>query len=142
LDGAPTFRRTRTVRAEDCDQLGHVNNAVWVRFVVELADAHSRAVGLDWKAYGRLGGMFIVRRHEIDYRAPALPGESLVEETWLEAMAGARSVRRARFTRESDGALLVEATTQWAFVDTKTHRPRRILPEVLAAFRPTTGDGL
>ena len=39
------FERTRVVSAEDLDQLGHVNNVVWLRFVVELAEAHARASG-------------------------------------------------------------------------------------------------
>ena len=48
-----------------------------------------------------------MRRHEIDYHRPALPGEEIVEETWVERMTGAKSERRSRFTRASDGAPLV-----------------------------------
>jgi acyl-CoA thioester hydrolase len=131
---AAIFRRTRGVIAADVDQLGHVNNAVWVRFVVELADAHSRALGLDWAAYRRIGGMWIVRRHEIDYLAPAVVDEELVESTYVSEMRGARSVRHAQFHRASDGLLLVSALTQWAWVDTRTQRPKRIAPEVLERF--------
>ena len=133
------FRRERTVRDEDVDQLGHVNNAVWVQFVVELADAHSTANGLGWKVYRELGGMWIVRRHEIDYIQPATLGEQLVEETWIVSIRGARCERRCRFTRASDGAVVLRSVTQWAFVDTKTHRPRRVLPQVSGAFTPTEG---
>ena len=132
----PVFRRERTVKPEDLDALGHVNNAVWVRFIVELADAHSSSLGLDWKAYRRLGGMWIVRRHEIDYLVSATCDERVVEETWIQAMRGARSERRARFTRQRDGVVLLQSLTQWAFVDTRSQRPRRIAPEVLAAFTP------
>ena len=128
------FRRTRRVRDEDPDALGHVNNVAWVRFVVELAAAHSRAVGLDWAAYRRIGGLWIVRRHEIDYARAALPREEISEETWGELARGARSVRRSRFLRSEGGELLVEASTHWAFVDTKTQRPKRIHPEVIDRF--------
>lgn len=128
------FRRTRRVRDEDTDALGHVNNVAWVRFVVELADAHSRAVGLDRAAYQRIGGMWIVRRHEIDYARAAIPSEEISEETWVELARGARSVRRSRFLRSEGGELLVEASTHWAFVDTKTQRPKRIHPEVIDRF--------
>ncbi len=128
------FRRTRRVRDEDTDALGHVNNVAWVRFVVELADAHSRAVGLDWAAYRRIGGMWIVRRHEIDYARAATPGEEITEETWVEFLRGARSLRRSRFVRSEGGEILVEASTEWAFVDTKTQRPKRVHPEVVQRF--------
>jgi acyl-CoA thioester hydrolase len=130
----PVFRRSRTVVTEDIDALGHVNNTVWVRFIVELADAHSRAQGFDWKRVRSLGGLWIVRRHEIDYDLPALPGEDLVEETWVESMRGARSVRRARFTRARDATVLVRSRTDWAFVDWETHRPRRIPKAILEGF--------
>jgi acyl-CoA thioester hydrolase len=135
------FRRTRVVRQEDADALGHVNNVAWVRFVVELADAHSRAVGLGRSTYGKLGGLWIVRRHEIEYARAALPGEEIVEETWLERMKGARSIRRSLFTRAEDGATLVEATTHWAWVDSRTQRPKRIDPEVLDRFRASGAAG-
>jgi acyl-CoA thioester hydrolase len=128
------FRRLRTVRAEDLDRLGHVNNVVWVRFVVELAFAHSAALGWDLGDYERLGAWWIVRRHEIDYLAPALPGEEIEERTAVVSMRGARSLRRSAFLRPGDGTLLVSARTEWAFVDAATQRPRRIDPAVLASF--------
>lgn len=128
------FRRLRRIGAEDVDAYGHVNNVAWVRFVVELAEAASRAAGFGAAAYRALGGVWIVRRHEIDYHRPALPGETVIEETWVESMRGAASVRRSRFLRASDGAILVEARTRWAFVDARTHRPRRIPRALLEGF--------
>lgn len=132
------FRRTRVVQSEDIDALGHVNNVRWLQFVVELADAHSSSRGLDWRAYQKIGGMWIVRRHEIDYARSAVPGDAIDESTWIASMRGARCLRRARFTRGGD--LLVDARTDWAFVDTKTQRPKRIAPEVLSRFTPMGED--
>ena len=128
------FRRTRKVLAKHIDQLGHVNNAVWLRFVVGLANAHSVALGFDFERLRAQGGLWIVRRHEIDYDAPAFEGDELLEETWLEHMKGARSVRACRFTRPRDGELLLRARTTWAYCDFTSHRPRRIPAEILAAF--------
>ena len=128
------FRRTRSVREKDIDLLGHVNNAVWLHFVVRLAEAHSASYGFDFETVRGLGGLWIVRRHEIDYLLPALRDDELIEETWVSRLRGARSVRHSRFTRTRDGAELVRAVTQWAFVDSKTLRPARIRPEILRAF--------
>jgi acyl-CoA thioester hydrolase len=133
------YRRTRVVQAGDLDGLGHVNNTVWVRFIVELAEAHSRAAGFDFRATRELGGLWIVRRHEIDYHASAGEGETLVEQTWVSRRRGARSIRHSRFTRRESGDLLVSATTHWAYVDPATQRPRRMHPEVLAAFAESEG---
>ena len=38
------FTRTITAAAEDIDELGHVNNAVWVRWIQDIAVAHWDAV--------------------------------------------------------------------------------------------------
>lgn len=141
LDPETVFTRIRHIGPEDCDELGHVNNAVWVRFVAEVAQAHSEALGLDLAAYQRIGGLWIVRRHEIDYHQPAVPGDEVVEETWVADMQGARSTRRARFSRADDGTLLLASATRWAFVDATTGRPRRIPAELLERFPGAPADG-
>ena len=38
------FAATFTARPEDIDELGHVNNAVWVRWIQDVAIAHWLAV--------------------------------------------------------------------------------------------------
>ena len=126
------FRRTRVIASADIDELGHVNNVRWLQFVAELATAHAALHGGDLASLRAQGALWIVRRHELDYNRPALPGEEIIEETWVEKMTGAKSERHSRFTRASDGALLVSAVTIWAYVDAKTLRPRRI-PEALRA---------
>jgi acyl-CoA thioester hydrolase len=134
--GSEVFRRTRTVVPGDCDALDHVNNAVWVRFVVELANAHSVALGLDLEALRALGGVWVVQRHEIDFHQPASVGDEILEETWVSELRGARCLRHARLRGAGDGRPLLSATTRWAFVDAESGRPRRIPPEVMGRFTP------
>ncbi len=126
------FARERTVRAEDTDQFGHVNNLVWLRFTLELATAHSDAVGWDAARYREAGVVWIVHRHEIDYLRPALPGERLLEETWIETMRGARCLRAYRFSGAE--TLRVEARTTWVLTRGASGRACRITPELLEAF--------
>ena len=134
MHASTVFRRDRTIGEREIDELGHVNNVVWVRLVMELAGAHSQSVGLSFAAYREIGGIFVVRRHELDYLLPAFPGDDVYGETWVAELRGARSIRHSRFTRNRDGARLLESVTQWAFVDLTTQRPRRIPPRVLEAF--------
>jgi len=131
----PVFKRTRVVVPGDCDELGHVNNVRWLAFVGELAGAHALRHGSDNETLREQGALWIVRRHEIDYHRSALPGEAIVEETWVETISGARSVRHSRFTRAESGELLVSAITTWAYVDAKTQRPRRIPADMIERFR-------
>ena len=131
----PVFERSRTVTDADTDLLGHVNNAVWVAWVIDLADAHASAVGLDYEATRRLGGVWVVRRHVLDYHRSAYPGDRLQERTWVSEMRGARCERHSRFLTE-DGDLAFAADTRWAFLAPDSLRPLRVPATVEARFDP------
>ncbi|HEX8382617.1 MAG TPA: acyl-CoA thioesterase [Sphingomonas sp.] len=126
-----TFRRVFTAAPEDIDELGHVNNAVWVRWVQEIAVAHWEAVA---PPEHRLAYVWVVVRHEIDYRGNVAVGERVTGETWVpDPPRGARFDRRVRFAG-ADGRVKVEAVTSWALLDRATGRLLRIRPEVAAPF--------
>ena len=59
------------VLAEDIDELGHANNAVYVSWLERCAWRHSQRLGLDLAEYRRLDRAMAVLRHEIDYLAAA-----------------------------------------------------------------------
>jgi acyl-CoA thioester hydrolase len=96
--------------------------------------AHSVAVGWDHPAYKRLGAIFVVRKHEVEYLAPCFAGEKLRASTWVDRFELASSVRATTITRVTDDKLLCRASTLWVFVPYDGGRPRRIPPEVRDAF--------
>ena len=114
------------VQSADIDSLRHVSNQVYLRWVLEAALAHSTALGFDEAAYVARGQAWVVRRHEIDYLAPALEGERLLVETRIATMAAASSVRRTQVLRAADRALLCRASTDWVYLDLARGRPARI----------------
>ena len=118
----------------DVDELGHVSNVAFVRWVQEVAKAHSETVGWDVDAYRRLGAVFVVRRHEIDYLAPAFEGDRITIVTWIESWSAATSIRCTRVVRDSDQRELARAATTWALVSVESGRPRRIPREIVDAF--------
>lgn len=125
--------------ADDIDDLQHVSNLSYLRWVQDVAVAHSERVGWDYEAYQRLGAVFVVRRHEIDYLAPAFEGEELELVTWIESLKAASSVRRTRIERVADAREVVRASTLWAMVAADTGRPTRIAQEIRDAF-PIRGE--
>jgi acyl-CoA thioester hydrolase len=137
----PVFRRTRVVRERDCDQLGHVNNLSWVRWVVEVAEAHSAALGFPFETMRARGGVWVVRHQDLHYLRGAHPGDEIRETTWVSTMRAATSTRHARF-HAADGTLLFAANTLWAFVDVARLRPRRVLPDVVARFDLVAPDAV
>jgi acyl-CoA thioester hydrolase len=135
----PIFRRERRVASRDTDLLGHVNNLVWVRYVVELAAAHADALGVGFEATRQLGGIWIVRRHDVTYHGNVAGGATIRESTWISSLRGALSLRHARFEADG-GTLLVEAKTEWAYVDATTLRPRRVPAALRARFDPVPAE--
>ena len=127
-----TFTRTFIAAPEHIDELGHVNNTVWVQWIQDMATAHWDAVA---RPEDREAFFWVVVRHEIDYRGNVSQGESVTAETWIEGPPqGAKSLRRVEFNGAS-GKRLVSAATTWAMLDRATGRLARVRPEVLEPFR-------
>jgi acyl-CoA thioester hydrolase len=125
------FELRITAREADIDELGHVNNAAWVRWIQDVATAHWRAVS---RAEHVEAYVWVVIRHEIDYLRAVLPGETVIARTWVgEAPKGARFDRHVEFLGE-DGKPRVRARTTWAILDKASGRPLRVPPEVAAPF--------
>jgi len=125
------FVLTKTAIEADIDELGHVNNAVWVKWIQDIAVAHWDAVA---SAEQRAAYIWVVTRHEIDYRGNVSAGETVTGETWVpEPPRGARFDRHVRFTG-TDGKVKVEAVTTWALLDRATGRLLRVRPELAAPF--------
>lgn len=134
MERTPTFRLRLGVEDADIDSLGHASNIAYVRWIQDAAMGHSAAVGLDLKAYQRLGAVFVIARHEIDYLRPALRGDALEARTWISSVMAAKCLRSTELARVADGALLARSIATWGFIELATGRPRRIPEDVRAAF--------
>jgi acyl-CoA thioester hydrolase len=114
------------VTGDDIDDIGHVNNVVYVRWVQEVAAAHwehAAPVSLKVKY------AWVVLRHEIDYKSPAFLKDEITGFTWVGEHHGARFDRFVRI--QCENKVLAEAKTSWCLLDAKTFRPIRIPGEIL-----------
>lgn len=113
------------------DGLGHVNNVAYLQWILAIAENHwtqkaSEAI--------RKEVYWVVLNHFISYKNPAFEGELLVLSTWVENFEGVKSERHTEIKRKSDDKLIVKAKTLWCLVDANRLRPKRITPEIEAAF--------
>ena len=129
---ADRFRFPITAQPADIDELGHVSNLVYVRWVLETAMAHSIAVGWGHAEYLASGTVWVVRRHEIDYVMPVTEGQELVSETWVDVWKGASCIRRTELLRGS--VVVARAATTWAFMAISSGKPQRIPDDMKARF--------
>ena len=128
------FAHTFTIPDSAMDGNGHVNNLEYLRWMQEVAMAHSDAQGWDLARYAESGTSWVVRSHAIEYLRPAFAGEALTVLTWIEGFEEQESLRHYLFWRDRDRKVLAKARTLWVFVDATTGRARSILAEFQSAF--------
>jgi acyl-CoA thioester hydrolase len=136
MNDRPVFELPLAPTVADIDELGHVNNAVYVRWIQDVATAHWRAAARpdDVETY-----VWVVTRHEIDYRRATRPGERLTARTWVGEPQGARFDRFVEIVGD-DGTVRVAARTVWALVELASMRPIRVPREVAAPFLGTAAE--
>lgn len=135
---------TRRALPEHIDGYGHVNNAVYVRWLDECAWSHSSALGLPPQVCSELGRGMAVWRTQINYLSAAFEGEDVEVGTWLLRNDGRLRIdRRFQMRRRSDGEALLRALIHYVSIDLTTGRAVRmpaafiecyaVLPTVAAA---------
>ena len=117
------------VTSEDVDRNGHVNNVVYIQWMQDAAIAHARVSGCT-KASQAIGATWVVRTHHIEYLLPLFAGDKVTVLTWPANFQRVRSMRKYKFVRVQDGAVIARAETDWVFVNAKTGRPQSIPQEV------------
>ena len=133
------FELTLTIEPADIDFLGHVNNVTYLRWVQEAATAHWTAVAPP-EDQAKL--LWVVLRHEIDYKRPALPGDALIGRTWVGTATRLRFERFTEILRARDRTLLASARTLWCPIDAQTMRPTAVSPAIRAHFSAATDSAL
>lgn len=118
---SPRFATHFKVRHYEMDALGHVNNAVYLHYLEQAAYEHSAAAGFSDERTRELGGIWIVRRHEIEYLRPATAGDVLQVVTWAVAFKGARAAGRAASRWNCTPP---SSARRWAMARIRDHAPR------------------
>ena len=125
------FEMTVSVLPDDIDEQNHVNNTVYLRWVQDVATAH-------WRAVASLAAQeniaWVVLRHEVDYKAPAILDDEIVLRTWVGKATRLTFERFTEIRRNRDGWLLSKARTLWCPINAHTGRPMRVSAEVRAQF--------
>ena len=133
IEMEPIYQVELTVPAAAVDRNGHANNVAYVQWMQDAAIDHATAAGCTALTHD-LGASWVVRTHRIEYLAPAFAGDAVAVATWVADFGRVRSLRRYKFVRTTDQAVLAHGETDWVFVDAATGRPRTIPDEIRNAF--------
>jgi len=119
------------VEPADIDPLGHVNNVVYLRWVQDAAVAHWRAAA---SAEDQEALLWVVVRHEIDYKRPAFLDDEILARTWVGTATQRAFDRHTELLRRKDMRVLAQVRTVWCPIDAKTGKPTDVSDEVRARF--------
>ena len=125
------YRHPITIAPSDIDHMGHVNNAVYLRWVQEAVMRYWEAVA---PADAVARHLWVALKHEIFYRRPAFLDDGVVAEVLAERVHGARTFFSTIIKRGEE--ILVEVQSSWCCLDAATKRPARLAQDVIARFLP------
>ena len=128
------------VQAEHIDQLGHVNNVVYMHWMQDVATAHIDALGLGLKEYIELKHAMVAVEHHVQYRKAAFKEDEIILRTWFDDINALHSSRQYVFYRPKDNSILFVAQTKWACVEIETGRAKRMSPSFTQAYQPLAKD--
>lgn len=124
------------VQEAHIDQLGHVNNVVYMQWMQDVATQHIDALGLGLKQYLELKHAMVAVEHHVQYRKATFLGQTLILRTWLDDLNALYSSRQYVFYRPSDQTVVFVAKTKWACVEIATGKPKRLSPSFTQAYQP------
>jgi acyl-CoA thioester hydrolase len=128
----PHFSLSISIQKSDIDELGHVNNVVYLRWVQEVAAAHWNFVA---SSELKTKYSWVVLRHEIDYRLPVFLKDNIIGSTWVGEYHGARFERFVKLYQAGSKKVVAEAKTIWCLLDGVTMKPKRIDEEILSLLK-------
>ncbi|MFK0296078.1 acyl-CoA thioesterase [Streptomyces sp. NPDC090442] len=126
------------LRWSDMDANGHVNNAVFVRYLEEARIDYMRRLAPGGGSAAFKGGS-VVARHEVDYlRQLVYRPEPVTVELWVKKISAA-SLTVGYEVKDADTVYLRAATVVVPF-DFAAGRPRRLMPEEKAILKEYLDD--
>jgi len=119
------------VQPSDIDEIGHVNNVTYLRWIQEVAIAHWESTA---DAATRAELSWVVVRHEIDYLQSAYLSDALIARTWVGPATRLRFERNTEILRSADRKVLARARSLWCPFSTRTGKPTAVSAEVRQRF--------
>ncbi|MEM1396064.1 MAG: thioesterase family protein [Pseudomonadota bacterium] len=125
------FQISIAPETEDFDELGHVNNAVYLRWAQSVAVAHWTTTVTPELVKSRI---WVILRSEIDYRDAIVPGDEVIGRTWLGVAKGPKYERFVDIRKPNAARPAASIKSIWCMLNFDTRRPMRIGSDVFEAF--------
>lgn len=129
--GTPTFEHRVAIIPSDIDDMGHVNNAVYLRWVQEVVVRFWQHIS---SVDTQEGLLWVALKHEIVYLKPLFFNDEVDIAVTATGTRGSRASFLTIFKRGED--IVAEVRSSWCCVDAATRRPKRIAYDIVRRFMP------
>ena len=127
----PMHQHIIRILPEDIDFMGHVNNAVYLKWVQDAVISYWQNVA---PAEAVAQHLWVALKHEITYRAPAFLDDAVLADVVATGVQGSRAFFTTMIQRGD--TILAEVRSSWCCIDVATRRPARIARDLAARFLP------
>jgi len=123
-----------TVRFQDCDLMGHLNNARFIDYTLNAREDHlAENYNISLRDYMQQGMGWMVASHEIYYRKPAMYNEKIMIRTSLIHYGESELLVEGIIMDAAKTHLKALLWTKYVFVNTRTGK-RDVHPTHLMEF--------
>jgi acyl-CoA thioester hydrolase len=126
-----TYEYDLQVKNKHLDDLDHVNNVQYLQWVQDIAILHWKTL-IEKETFSY--GIWVVRRHEIDYKRPAKLDEWLTIKTYVSLTKDFISHRIVNIYFKETMSLVVQCKTQWIYLNAKTMKLETIPKRIIQLF--------
>ncbi len=121
-----------TVRFNDCDLFGHLNNARYIDYFLNAREDHLKEYhNLNLSEYYKKDIAWLVRAHEIAYLRPALYNEVITIQSTLLIADNEFLLVETQMMNEKQNHLKAIMRTKLVPINTRTGRKEQHLPEFI-----------
>ncbi|MEM1271289.1 MAG: acyl-ACP thioesterase domain-containing protein [Bacteroidota bacterium] len=129
--------QTFPIHAYEVDERGRLTALALCNYLQELAARHAVELGVGKWAMEKEGLVWVLAKLRVQVHRWPLWSEGEVEiETWPSVIERLLAYREFRI-RDTEGAIIAEATSQWVLIDLERRRPVRVPEHVEALLAGT-----
>lgn len=129
-----TYQCSYPVRHCECDAFGLLSPVSCLRYLQETAYGASAAIGYGMLRYQQEGRFWYIRETWADFISSVYYGQVVEAKSWVMDFHRVRSLRA--YELGIAGVPVVNAWSDWVYLDSSNGRPISAPPEMMAAFCP------
>ena len=130
------LKSTYTIRFNDCDPLGHLNNSRYIDYLLNAREDHLKEFyNLTLPEFHRKGLAWVVKKHEIQYLRPAFYTEQVTVLSRLIELTEAYLLVELLMLDQKEQSVKAIMWTNFTCIDPQTGRRKDHTPEFMELAR-------